>query len=107
MYCRTAHADRPTFETRYYICSAALDIERLAKGNRGHWGGESMHWLLDVEFTDDLSRCSTGHGAKDMAVVRRFALDLVRADTRKASVKTKQKSAGWDHAYLLEILGFK
>ncbi len=58
-------------------------------------------------FKDDLSRYRTGHGAKDMAVVRRFALNLVRADTCKASVKTKQKSAGCDHAYLLEILGFK
>jgi predicted transposase YbfD/YdcC len=32
-----------------------------------------MHWLLDVEFKDDLSRYRTGHGAKNMAVVRRFA----------------------------------
>ena len=40
------------------------DIERIAKAVRGHWGVESMHWLLDVEFKDDLSRYWTGHGAK-------------------------------------------
>ena len=107
VYCRTEHADRSTIETRYYISSAELDIKRLANAARGHWGIESMHWLLDVEFKDDLSRYRTGHGAKNMAIVRRFALNLVRADPRKASIKTKRKSAGWDPAYLRLILGLK
>ena len=40
----------------YLFSSAPLDIERLASGARGHSGVESMHWLLDVEFKDDLSR---------------------------------------------------
>ena len=53
-----------------------------------------MHWLLDVEFKDDLSRYRTGNGAKTMAVVRRFALNLVRINPQKGSVKTKRKSAG-------------
>jgi predicted transposase YbfD/YdcC len=54
--------------------STGLDVERLAKALRGHWGVGSMHWLLDVEFKGDLSRYRSGHGAKNMAVVRRFAL---------------------------------
>src|SRR6266851_1096401 len=77
---RAEHADRTTFDTRFFISSAPIDIERIAKGVRGHWGVESMHWLLDVEFKDDLSRYRSGHGAKNMAVVRRFALGLVRAN---------------------------
>src|SRR6202790_2363043 len=104
---RTEHADRSTFDTRTYICSAPLDIERIAKGVRGHWGVESMHWLLDVEFKDDLSRYRTGHGAKNMAVVRRFALDLVRSHKAKGSIKTRRKRAGWDPKFLLEILQLK
>lgn len=99
--------DRCTFETRYYISSAARDIDRLANGARGHWGVESMHWLLDVEFKDDLSRYRSGHGAKNMAIVRRFALGLVRADKTKQSVKTKRKSAGWNPNYLLRLLQLK
>jgi hypothetical protein len=39
-----------------------------------------------------------------MAIVRRFALGLVRADKSKGSVKTRRKSASWDTAYLLELL---
>ena len=104
VHSRIEYADRCSFETRYYISSAALDIDRLANGVRGHWGVESMHWLLDVEFKDDLSRYRTGHGAKNMAVVRRFALGLVRANKSKHSVKTKRKSAGWSPDYLLELL---
>jgi predicted transposase YbfD/YdcC len=104
VYSRAEHADRSTFDTRYFISSASLDIERMARGARGHWGVESMHWLLDVEFKDDLSRYRTGHGAKNMAVVRRFALGLVRANKTKGSVKTRRKSAGWNTNFLLEIL---
>jgi hypothetical protein len=59
-----------------------------------------MHWLLDVEFKDDLSRYRSGHGAKNMAIVRRFALGLVRADKSKRSVKTRRKTAGWNPDYL-------
>jgi predicted transposase YbfD/YdcC len=101
---RVEHADRCSFETRYYISSAPLDIDRLARGVRGHWGVESMHWLLDVEFKEDQSRYRTGHGAKNMAVVRRFALGLVRANKAKGSVKTRRKSASWNPDFLLQIL---
>jgi predicted transposase YbfD/YdcC len=107
VHARTEYADRCSFDTRYYISSAPLDIERLARGARGHWGVESMHWLLDVEFNDDLSRYRTGHGAKNMAVVRRFALGLVRADKSKGSVKTRRKTASWSPDRLLQILQFK
>ena len=104
VHARTEYRDRCSFETRFYISSAPLDIERLARAGRGHWGVESMHWLLDVEFKDDLSRYRSGHGAKNMAVVRRFALNLVRANKAKGSIKTRRKRAGWDPEFLMEIL---
>jgi predicted transposase YbfD/YdcC len=104
---RTEHADRCTFDTRHYISSAPPDIERLATAARGHWGVESFHWLLDVAFKDDLSRYRTGNGAKNMAIVRRFALNLVRANQTKGSVKLRRKSAGWSPDSLLEILQLK
>jgi predicted transposase YbfD/YdcC len=97
-------AGKTTTATRYFISSAPLDIERLAGGVRGHWGVESMHWLLDCAFKDDLSRYRSGHGAKNMAIVRRFALGLVRANNEKGSVKTRRKQAGWNPEFLLQIL---
>ena len=107
VFSRVEYADRCSFETRYYISSAPLDIERLSAGSRGHWGVESMHWMLDVDFKDDLSRYRTGHGAKNMAVVRRFALGLVRANKSKQSVKRRRKSASWNPSYLLKLLQLK
>ena len=101
---RTEHPDRSTFDTRIYISSAPLDIERLASGIRGHWAVESMHWLLDVTFKDDLSRYRTGHGAKNMALVRRFALDLVRHTNAKGSIKIRRKRASWNTDFLLQAL---
>jgi hypothetical protein len=63
-----------------------------------------MHWLLDVEFKDDLSRYRTGHGAKNMAAVRRFALDLVRNHKTTGSIKTRRKRAGWNTDFMLQVL---
>lgn len=103
----TEFKDRCTIDTRLYISSAPLDIERLAHGSRAHWGVESMHWLLDTAFKDDLSRYRTGFGAKNMAVIRRFALGLIRADKSKGSVKTKRKLASWDPSFLRSLLQIK
>ena len=104
VHSTTEQAGKTTRETRTYISSAPLDIDRIAAAIRGHWGVESMHWILDVQFKDDLSRYRQGHGAKNMAVVRRFALDLVRAHKAKGSVKTRRLIATWSPEFLLKVL---
>ena len=92
---RVEYPDRCSFETRYYISSAPLDIERLATGARGHWGLESMHWLLDVVFKDDSSCYRKGNEAKNMAVVRRLSDGLIRANkSREASRPNEKPQAG-------------
>jgi predicted transposase YbfD/YdcC len=93
-----------TLTTQDYIASAPPDPDRLGAAIRAHWAVESMHWMLDVLFKDDLSTYRSGHGAKNMAVIRRFALGLVRAEPSKRSVKTKRKKAGWNTDYLNQIL---
>ena len=103
---RTELKDRCRFETRYYISSAVLGALRAAEAIRAHWAIEnSLHWVLDVTFGDDQSRLRTGHGAKNMAVVRHFAINLVRTAKDKRSLKLRRKRAGWDPNYLAEILG--
>jgi predicted transposase YbfD/YdcC len=102
---RTELKDRGRFETRYYVSSAPLTAERAAEAVRGHWGIENqLHWVLDVVFGDDLARLRTGHGAKNMAVVRHFAINLVRTQTDNKSLKLRRKRAGWDPQYLAQIL---
>jgi len=98
--------DRCRFETRYYVSSAALSAQRAAKAVRSHWAIEnSLHWVLDVTFADDQSRLRKGHGARNMAVVRHFAINLVRAGNDKRSIRLRRKCAGWDLQYLAAILG--
>jgi len=95
-------------ETRYYISSARLTAEAAGRAVRGHWGIENrLHWVLDVTFNDDQSRLRKGFGAKNMAVVRHFALNLVRAAKDTKSVKLRRKVAGWTPDYLDQILNEK
>jgi hypothetical protein len=59
--------------------------------------------VLDVTFGDDQSRLRKGHGAHNMATVRRFALNLVRAANNRRSIKSC-KIAGWSTSYLQSLL---
>jgi predicted transposase YbfD/YdcC len=92
-------------ERRYYITSRPLTAEQLAEAVRAHWRIEnSLHWVLDVTFREDLARVRKGHGAKNMAVVRHFAINIVRTAADKLSLKTRRKRAGWDPDYLASLL---
>lgn len=92
-------------ETRYDISSAALGAERAGQAVRGHWGIEnSLHWVLDVTFNEDQSRLRKGFGARNMAVVRHFALNLVRSATDKKSIKLRRKAAACKTDYLANLI---
>jgi predicted transposase YbfD/YdcC len=102
---RIERGDKIETEQRSYISSRALSAAAFADGARGHWAIENnLHWTLDVTFKEDQSRLRAGHGAKNMAVVRHFALNLVRQLADKRSIKRRRKRAAWDPKYLLEIL---
>jgi predicted transposase YbfD/YdcC len=96
-----------TVERRYYLTSLPLAVESFGRAVRGHWGVENkLHWVLDVCFREDQSRARAGHAAENLATLRRLALNLLKREkTKKRGVKGKQLNAGWDHAYLLRLLG--
>jgi predicted transposase YbfD/YdcC len=96
-----------TTQTRYYLSSLAGDAHTIAQAVRGHWGIENqVHWVLDVAFREDASRARIGHSAENLALIRKLALNLLRADpTRRIGVKASRLKAAWDDAYLLHVLG--
>lgn len=103
---RTELKDRCRCDTRYFISSAEITAEQAAHAVRGHWMIENaLHWILDVVFKDDQSRLRKGHGAHNMAIVRHFALNLVRAVNDKRPLKRRRKMAAWDTNYLASVLG--
>ncbi len=64
-----------------------------------------QHWVLDVDFGEDRCRVRERTAARNLAVLRRIALDLFRADTsRKASITGKRKTAAWDDTYMTKLL---
>lgn len=98
-------AGATTTMRRLFLSSAALSPQRLEQAVRGHWGIEnSLHWVLDVIFHEDQSRLRKGHGAVNMALVRRFAINAVRLGKGKRSIKTTRKLAGWNPDVLADLL---
>jgi predicted transposase YbfD/YdcC len=93
-------------ETRYYISSLTADAERINRAVRQHWGIEnSLHWVLDVAFSEDHSRKRAGHAAQNFSLITRIALNLLKHDTSvKLGIRGKRLRAGWDNAYLSQVL---
>ena len=98
--------DKTTPETRYFISSLPCDAKRFAEAARERWGVENgLHWCLDISFREDDSRVRNGHAPENLAIIRRFALSLIKNDPqRKIGVKASRKRAGWSNTYLLHLL---
>jgi hypothetical protein len=78
----------------------------FAAAASGYWAIENkLHWVLDVKFREDLSRLHIGHGAKNMAMVRQLALNLLRQFADNRSITRCRKARRLGPKYLLEILG--
>ena len=97
---------KTTVEPRYYISSLPNDASKLLDAVRSHWGIENrLHWSLDVTLNEDGSRVRSGNGAENFSVLRRMALNLLKAEkSTKRSLAGKRKDAAWDNDYLLKVL---
>ena len=72
--------------------------------SKGHHNSQITRKELIRLLNEDLSRVRKGHGAKNMAVVRHFAINIVRTAVDKHSLKTRRKLAGWSDDYLASLL---
>lgn len=100
---------KKTTERRYYISSLPANAKHLGSTIRAHWGIEnSLHYVLDMAFNEDQSRARTGDSAENLAIIRRFALNLLKQNKScKLGVKNKRLRAGYDDNYRAEVLNLQ
>ena len=104
----TRHADgTESDEVRYYLSSRYLSGKRFGEAVRGHWGIESMHWVLDVNFREDDSRTRERTLGNNLSWLRRFAVTLLKRHPAKDSLRGKMISCGLDTDFLTEVLSFQ
>jgi predicted transposase YbfD/YdcC len=107
---REVPGHKDSIERRYYISSlGGNDAAAMARFIRGHWSIEnSLHHVLDVSFHEDDSRVRKAHGAENLSRLRRWALNLLKDHGSRyrprRSIKTRRKSASWDHDFLLKLI---
>lgn len=91
---------------RYFLLSKYMTAKRLLAVTRSHWSIENqLHWVLDVIFEEDANRARKDNAPENFAMLRKLALNIVRAHPSSIPIRRKIKRAGWDNAFLLSMLG--
>lgn len=104
---RTVNEQTST-ESRYYISSVqTTDAHKILSAVRQHWSIENnLHWSLDLTFREDDSRMRIKNSQQNFSLIRKMAFNLIKQEnSTKKSLRLRRKLAGWDHGYLLKILG--
>ena len=93
-------------EIRYFLSSCRDDPIVLGRAIRQHWAIENaLHWVLDVTFREDDSRVRDRSAARNLALLREIALNLLAGDRgSRASLRGRRKRAAWDDDYMLRII---
>jgi predicted transposase YbfD/YdcC len=98
-------ADKTSTEAAFYLLSQPLTADRFNPVARAHWGVENrLHWCLDVQMNEDRDRTRKDNGPQNLAVLRHMALNVLRKDPRKESLRAKFKIAAWNNDYLTSLL---
>ncbi len=98
--------NEPVSSQRYYLSSrVGLTPEQADGFVRGHWAIENaLHWQLDVTFAEDNHLLRQHQAAQNLTLVRKMALNLLKQDPTKRSIKNKRKRFAWDEPFLERLL---
>ena len=92
-------------QTTYYISSLPPSARLILDATRQHWAVEnSLHWVLDVIFREDDARIRRDNSPQNMAVLRHMALNIIKRDSSKGSLRQKRYQAALDDSFLLKLL---
>jgi len=81
------YGSKKTDEWHYYISSRKLTAEELLHRVRMEWSVESMHWILDVQFDEDNCRVEDDHVQRNLNILRKLAINLVKLFKEKEHLK--------------------
>lgn len=89
-------------ETVYYLSSEEKDDAPYhATRIREHWGIENkLHWYLDVTFKEDQCRARTENDFVNLSAMRKYALELLKRQNDKLSLKRRRKKCLMNTQYL-------
>lgn len=92
-------------ETVYYLSSQQSDdAEYFASRIRNHWAIENkLHWHLDVTFKEDNCRVRTKNGAENLSILRKFAMEMLKKQSDKLSLKRRRKKCMLNLDYLTKV----
>ena len=95
-------------EIRYFLSSCRDDPTVLVQAIRRHWTIENgLHWVLDVTFREDDSRVRDRTAARNLAILRKIAINLMgRSRTPRISMRARRKQAAWNDEYMLVSSGW-
>jgi len=92
-------------ERRYYISSLSLNAKQFGQTIRSHWGVEnSLHWVLDMALREDDSRIRKGHAPANCSIFRQVALNLLKQEPSKLSIKRKRFKAALSDQFRSQII---
>jgi predicted transposase YbfD/YdcC len=99
------HANGKLAKTVHYVVlSKRLSPKRMLEVTRAHWSVENqLHWRLDVVFNEDDARTRKNYAPQNLGVLRRIALDILRAHPDNRSVARKMKLAAWKKEFFFDL----
>lgn len=97
--------DQVQRETTYYISSLPSKAALILNAIRCHWSIENnLHWVLDLVFREDEGRIRKENSSQNIGVLRNIALNILKQDPSKGSLKQKRYRAALDDTFLLQLL---
>ncbi|UCI06745.1 ISAs1 family transposase [Mesorhizobium sp. B1-1-8] len=95
---------KTTHKVRCYALSRKMPAHELLATVRRHWSIENdLHWQLDVLLVEDNIRGRKNNTAANHAILRRLALNVLRADPEKIPLSHKRLKARWADQDLLRL----
>ena len=105
-FVETKH--KTTKETNYYITNLQQTPEQRMKITRDHWKIESLHWILDVVFSEDECRMLSDESNQTLHSFRKLAIlvhrTYVKSNQLKMNGKQSMLKAMLDPNYLHQII---